>query len=259
MMPHRKHQPKHAFDVSPQCPPQLSRGRVGVLLVNLGSPDAATPAAVRRYLREFLSDRRVIENQGLLWQLALNGVILPLRPAQEGTRLCGHLEQGKRRVADQDRDPLAGAKARLSCSLRSLIASHRLGDALRQALDRLAAQAISCEGLRAPSASSRSIRNMRGDDGDRLRRLFRVLASCAISRRCACPALLRGSRLYRGARLLATEPRWQNLDIHAGRHSRLIPRRAAGLYRQGDPYRAHCVEDHAAPARRLELDEASCR
>jgi ferrochelatase len=51
-----------------------------VLLVNLGTPEAATPKAVRTYLREFLTDRRVIENQGLLWQLVLNGIILPLRP-----------------------------------------------------------------------------------------------------------------------------------------------------------------------------------
>ena len=52
---------------------------VGVLLVNLGTPDAATPAAVRRYLKEFLSDRRVIERNSLLWKLVLNGVILPIR------------------------------------------------------------------------------------------------------------------------------------------------------------------------------------
>jgi len=54
--------------------------RVGVLLVNLGTPEAATPAALRTYLREFLSDRRVIESQGVLWKLVLNGIILPFRP-----------------------------------------------------------------------------------------------------------------------------------------------------------------------------------
>jgi ferrochelatase len=55
-------------------------GQIGVLLVNLGTPEAPTPAAVRRYLREFLTDSRVIENQGGLWRLILNGIILPLRP-----------------------------------------------------------------------------------------------------------------------------------------------------------------------------------
>jgi ferrochelatase len=55
-------------------------GKVGVLLVNLGTPDAPTPAAVKRYLREFLSDRRVVEIPALLWQPILRGVILNTRP-----------------------------------------------------------------------------------------------------------------------------------------------------------------------------------
>jgi protoporphyrin/coproporphyrin ferrochelatase len=52
---------------------------IGVLLVNLGTPEAAERKAVRRYLKEFLSDRRVIEKNSLLWKLMLHGVILPLR------------------------------------------------------------------------------------------------------------------------------------------------------------------------------------
>jgi ferrochelatase len=53
---------------------------VGVLLVNLGTPDTADARGVRVYLREFLSDPRVIEDQGLLWKLILNGIILRTRP-----------------------------------------------------------------------------------------------------------------------------------------------------------------------------------
>jgi ferrochelatase len=52
---------------------------IGVLLVNLGTPDAATPEAVRRYLKEFLTDPRVIEKDTLFWKLLLNGLILPIR------------------------------------------------------------------------------------------------------------------------------------------------------------------------------------
>lgn len=51
----------------------------GVLLLNMGTPDAPTYSAVFRYLREFLSDPRVVENQGLKWKLLLYGVILPFR------------------------------------------------------------------------------------------------------------------------------------------------------------------------------------
>ncbi|MGY4399906.1 ferrochelatase [Bradyrhizobium sp. USDA 3315] len=57
--------------------------RVGVLLVNLGTPDTADAAGVRVYLKEFLSDPRVIEDQGLLWKLILNGIILRVRPARK--------------------------------------------------------------------------------------------------------------------------------------------------------------------------------
>jgi protoporphyrin/coproporphyrin ferrochelatase len=57
--------------------------RIGVLLVNLGTPDSADTRGVRVYLKEFLSDPRVIENQGLLWKLALNGVILRTRPRRK--------------------------------------------------------------------------------------------------------------------------------------------------------------------------------
>ncbi|MGE5157488.1 MAG: ferrochelatase [Gemmatimonas sp.] len=54
--------------------------RVGVLLVNLGTPDTADAEGVRVYLKEFLSDPRVIEDQGLLWKIILNGIILRRRP-----------------------------------------------------------------------------------------------------------------------------------------------------------------------------------
>lgn len=53
---------------------------LGVLLVNLGTPDAPTPSAVRRYLREFLWDPRVVELPRILWWLLLHGIILRTRP-----------------------------------------------------------------------------------------------------------------------------------------------------------------------------------
>ena len=64
----------------PSDHPALRTGRVGVLLVNLGTPDAPQPDAVRRYLKEFLSDPRVVEIPSLLWQPILRGVILNIRP-----------------------------------------------------------------------------------------------------------------------------------------------------------------------------------
>lgn len=64
----------------PSGHPPVAAPRVGVLLVNLGTPDAPTPAAVRRYLKEFLSDPRVVEIPRLVWWPILNGIILNTRP-----------------------------------------------------------------------------------------------------------------------------------------------------------------------------------
>jgi protoporphyrin/coproporphyrin ferrochelatase len=69
--------------------PDFSHGRAprtAVLLCNLGTPDAPTTAAVRRYLAEFLSDRRVVEIPRALWLLILHGVILRTRPAKSAAK-----------------------------------------------------------------------------------------------------------------------------------------------------------------------------
>ena len=67
-----------ASDQPANAPAPATTG-IGVLLVNLGTPDAPTPAAVRRYLKQFLTDSRVIEKDSLLWKAFLHSVILPLR------------------------------------------------------------------------------------------------------------------------------------------------------------------------------------
>ena len=60
----------------------VQRGKVGVLLLNLGTPDEPTASAVRRYLAEFLADTRVVEIPKLVWMLILHGIILRIRPAK---------------------------------------------------------------------------------------------------------------------------------------------------------------------------------
>jgi protoporphyrin/coproporphyrin ferrochelatase len=60
--------------------PPIIPPKVGILLVNLGTPDAPTPSAVKRYLKQFLSDRRVVEIPALIWQPILRGIILNTRP-----------------------------------------------------------------------------------------------------------------------------------------------------------------------------------
>ena len=69
------------FESAPQYEHGLPES-LGILLVNLGTPDEPTTGAVRRYLAEFLSDPRVVELPRLLWWLILHGVILRIRPAR---------------------------------------------------------------------------------------------------------------------------------------------------------------------------------
>src|SRR5262245_1301599 len=71
-------------NTSPQADQPAASGRIGVLLVNLGTPDATDYWSMRRYLKEFLSDGRVIEENRVKWWLILNLIILSVRPRRKG-------------------------------------------------------------------------------------------------------------------------------------------------------------------------------
>jgi ferrochelatase len=68
----------------PASHPPVRHGRIGILLLNLGTPDATDYWSMRRYLKEFLSDRRVIETSRLVWWPVLNLIILTKRPGPKG-------------------------------------------------------------------------------------------------------------------------------------------------------------------------------
>ena len=71
-------------DPRPADHPAVQHGRVGVLLVNLGTPDGTSYWPMRRYLKEFLSDRRVIETNPVVWWVILNAIVLRKRPFSSG-------------------------------------------------------------------------------------------------------------------------------------------------------------------------------
>jgi ferrochelatase len=91
----------------------MPHSRIGVLLVNLGTPDAPTYWAVQRYLREFLSDRRVIDTSRLIWLPLLYGVVLPFRPLRSA--------RNYRKIWMQEGSPLAVYSARLTAKISSLL------------------------------------------------------------------------------------------------------------------------------------------
>ncbi|MCW8935460.1 MAG: ferrochelatase [Gammaproteobacteria bacterium] len=86
---------------------------MGVLVVNLGTPDEPTTSSVRRYLAEFLSDRRVIEIPKLLWMLILHGIILRIRPAKSA--------RAYKTVWSEQGSPLMAGSADLSSKILSLL------------------------------------------------------------------------------------------------------------------------------------------
>src|SRR5437660_9132269 len=98
--------------------PEAKPERVGVLLVNLGTPDTADASGVRVYLKEFLSDPRVIEDQGLRWKLILNGIILRIRP--------GRKARDYRKIwnVDKNESPLKTITRAQSEKLAEAIADH---------------------------------------------------------------------------------------------------------------------------------------
>lgn len=99
--------------------------RVGVLLVNLGTPEALTYGAVRRYLREFLSDRRVITTSRWIWLPLLYGIILPLRPLRTLPKY--------RKIWMPEGSPLAVYSRRLTAKVETQL-QRRLGPEMRVAL-----------------------------------------------------------------------------------------------------------------------------
>jgi ferrochelatase len=82
VQPNKNFSPDSQF--TPKGHPKLAKGKVGVLLINLGTPDATDPSSVRRYLAEFLWDPRVIEWPRALWWPVLHGVVLRRRPRRSG-------------------------------------------------------------------------------------------------------------------------------------------------------------------------------
>ena len=68
----------------PSGHPSIPSRKTGLLLINLGTPEATDFGSMRRYLKEFLSDRRVIETNRVLWWLILNGIVLNIRPTRSG-------------------------------------------------------------------------------------------------------------------------------------------------------------------------------
>ena len=224
-------------------------GKVGVLLVNLGTPDGADAASVRRYLKEFLSDPRVIENQGLVWQLALNGVILRIRPRRKARDYAKIWNQDKnesplKTITRSQAEKLAAALAPRGPRLlvdwamrygNPSIAS-RLADLVARGCDRILVVPLYPQYCAATTATV-------GDE------VFRVLKTMRFQPALRIAAPYYDDPAYIDALASSTSAAMARLDfkpdlILASFHG--IPK---AYVDKGDPYYAQCLRDHAAAAR----------
>jgi ferrochelatase len=215
--------------------PAIPARKVGVLLINLGTPDAPEPAAVKRYLREFLSDPRVVEIPQLVWQPILRGIILNTRPKKSA--------HAYRQVWMEEGSPLAVFTARQAKALAGafgpdVIVDHamRYGrPAISERIDAL--KAAGCERIllaplypqycaattaTATDAAFRHLRRLRWQPALRTLPPYHddplYIAALAQSARTALAAL-------------DFEPQALMVSFHG------MPQRTLEL---GDPYHCHC-------------------
>ena len=216
-----------------------------VLLVNLGTPSAPTPGAIRRYLAEFLSDRRVVQLPRLLWWPLLHGVVLPLRSARVARKYAQIWLPGG--------SPLAVHTAALADAVQARLPGLRVAHAMRYGTPAFAAavDTLRAEGIGRvlvlplyPQYSTTTTASV-GDLVEVARAegaAIGMVADYHVDPRwiAAVAGSIRAhwDRNGRGERLL--------FSFHG------IPER---LVAAGDPYAAQCVASAAAIARSLALAE----
>ena len=244
-----------AVPVDAPGPAAAAGGKIGVLLVNLGTPDGADAASVRRYLKEFLSDPRVIETQGLLWAIALNGIILRIRPrrkARDYAKIWNH---------DKNESPLKtitrSQAEKLSSTLEPLgpqllvdwamrygnpsIAS-RLGDLVARGCERILVIPLYPQYCAATTATV-------GDE------VFRVLKGMRFQPALRIAPPYYNDTVYIEALASTTSAEIARLDfkpdvILASFHG--VPK---AYVDKGDPYYLHCLETMRLLREELKLDE----
>ena len=137
------------FNATPEYEHGLPES-LGVLVVNLGTPDAPTPAAVRRYLAEFLADPRVVEVPRFIWLPVLHGYILRTRPARSAEAYEKIWTDQGSPLLLHTRDIATGIQEKLSARLSGAVnvevgmtyGSPSIGDALQKLHDQFARRII---------------------------------------------------------------------------------------------------------------------
>ncbi|GAB3629205.1 Ferrochelatase [Pandoraea terrae] len=236
-------------------------GKTAVLLINLGTPDEPRPAAVRRYLREFLSDPRVVEIPAALWQPLLRLVILPLRGRQSAQKYA--------KVWMREGSPLKVHTEHQTAALRQLLLANdydvivdyamrygnpSISDKMRQ-LRQAGVERILVLPLYPQYSSSTTA--AAADE------VFRVLRHLRNQPDVRTVRQYHDHPSYIDALRQQVEAYWQQHgrpDFAAGERLLLsfhgVPRRTLDL---GDPYHDQCLKTGKLLAEALQLSETACR
>jgi protoporphyrin/coproporphyrin ferrochelatase len=240
----------------PQTSAQGSAARATVLLVNLGSPDAPDAPSLRAYLREFLSDPRVVEIPRLLWWPLLHGVILRTRPARSARKYASvwmaegaPLKVWTERLATAVRQELASADAGLRVEVAMRYGSPSISSSLQRLKDEGVGRVLVLPLYPQYAAATTAT--------------VQDAVSAWAARQRAQPELRFVNRYHDDEGYLAALE--ASVRAHWERHGRSaplvmsfhgIPRRSIDL---GDPYRAQCQATAEQLATRLGLDSADWR
>ena len=215
--------------------PQVPPSKIGVLLINLGTPNKPEPGSVRLYLKEFLSDPRVIEIPQLVWQPILRGVILRTRPKKSAHAYS--------QVWTDEGSPLAAITARQSKALQGAFGGHVIVDhAMRYGEPAIAGKidslkALGCERILIaplyPQYCAATTATANDEAFAHLRRLRWQPAVRTLPPYHDDPAYIEAlrARLEEGLAALDFEPQAILASFHG------MPQRTLEL---GDPYHCHC-------------------
>ena len=219
----------------PESHPPVPPPKVGVLLINLGTPNKPEPGAVRLYLREFLSDPRVIEIPQLVWQPILRGIILRTRPKKSA--------HAYRQVWTEEGSPLAAITARQAKALQGAFGEDVIVDhAMRYGEPAIAAriEALKAQGCERiliaplyPQYCAATTATANDEAFLHLRRMRWQPAVRTLPPYHDDPAYIEALRirLEEGLAALDFEPQAVLASFHG------MPQRTLEL---GDPYHCHC-------------------
>jgi ferrochelatase len=234
-------------------------GKIAVLLVNLGTPDGADAASVRRYLCEFLTDARVIEKQGPIWKLVLHGVILRIRPRRKA--------RDYRKIWDTERNesPLKTITRSQAEKLASKLAALDPGIVVDWAMR-----------YGNPSLAAR-IAYLLAERCERVLVIPLYPQYCAATTATVCDEMFRVlARLRHQPALRVAPPYYDDpvyIDALASSTSAALDRLGfkpqvilasfhgvpQAYVESGDPYQTHCMETIRLLRQRLGFDEAALR